>query len=132
MGLPPEYCCLLFQRQVGSVAGPTLVTQAAVIGIPGLYFCGAGCMALMVAMVFFYVQRFGTEKQAAAAAAAAASSSEPSKPPAKKEKAGMLEGLWLVGKFAYVQGITAVSCIFMVEVTILDYSMKVLRMQFVL
>jgi len=89
-------------------------------------------MALMVAMVFFYVQRFGTEKQAAAAAAAAASSSEPSKPPAKKEKAGMLEGLWLVGKFAYVQGITAVSCIFMVEVTILDYSMKVLRMQFVL
>ena len=104
------------------MAGPTLVTQAAVLGIPGLYFCGAGCMALMVAMVFLYVQRFGTDKQAAAAAALA--SGVPDKPK-KKEKAGMLEGLWIVGKFPYVQGITAVSCIFMIEVTILDYSMKV-------
>ena len=45
--------------------------------------------------------------------------------PAKKEKAGMLEGLWIVGKYPYVQGITCVSCIFMIEVTILDYAMKV-------
>ena len=37
----------------------------------------------------------------------------------------MLEGLWLVGKYSYVQGITAVTCIFMIEVTILDYAMKV-------
>ena len=39
--------------------------------------------------------------------------------PAKKEKAGMLEGLWIVGKYPYVQGITCVSCIFMIEVTML-------------
>ena len=116
-----SYGLLIACAQVGSVAGPTLVTQAASIGIPGLYFCGAGCMALMVFMVFLYVQRFGTEKEAAEAKAVGVTEK-----PKKKEKAGMLEGLWIVGKYPYVQGITAVSCIFMVEVTILDYSMKVL------
>lgn len=36
-----------------------------------------------------------------------------------------MEGLYLVARYTYVQGITVVSCVFMVEVTILDYSMKV-------
>jgi hypothetical protein len=83
-------------------------------------------MGFMVVMVFLYVQRFGTDKQAAEAAEAASlkAGNAPTKPP-KKEKAGMLEGLWIVGKYTYVQGITAVSCIFMVEVTIIDYAMKV-------
>lgn len=54
-------------------------------GIPGLYLCGAGCMALMVVMVFLYVQRFGTEKQAveAAEAASLAAGNKSSKPPNK-------------------------------------------------
>ena len=121
------YGLLIACAQVGSVAGPTLVTQAATIGIPGLYFCGAACMGLMVVMVFLYVQRFGTEKQAAEAAeVAAVAAGAGSSKPKKKEKAGMLEGLFIVGRYSYVQGITAVSCIFMVEVTILDYAMKVL------
>jgi AAA family ATP:ADP antiporter len=117
------YGLLIACAQLGSVAGPTLVTQASTLGIPFLYFCGAGCMALMVFMVFLYVQRFGTDKQRADAAEL--ENNAPSKPK-KKEKAGMLEGLYIVGRYSYVQGITAVSCIFMVEVTILDYAMKVL------
>ncbi len=44
-----------------------------------------------------------------------------------QEKTGILEGLYLVARYTYVQGITVVSCVFMVEVTILDYSMKVRR-----
>ncbi|KAH8057785.1 TLC ATP/ADP transporter [Aureococcus anophagefferens] len=44
----------------------------------------------------------------------------------KKAKAGMTEGLVLFWKYHYVKGIFALSCLFMVEVTILDYSMKVL------
>merc|ERR1719231_1838101 len=44
----------------------------------------------------------------------------------KKPKAGMMEGLLLVGKYSYVQGIAACSCIFMIKVTILDYAMKLL------
>jgi hypothetical protein len=35
-----SYGLLIACAQLGSVAGPTLVTQSATIGIPGLYFCG--------------------------------------------------------------------------------------------
>ena len=122
-----SYGLLIACAQLGSVSGPTLVTHAAFIGIPGLYFCGAGCMGLMVLMVFFYVQKFGTGAESPDPVgdgdpAAAASA----KKPGKKEKAGILEGLFLVAKYSYVQAITAISCVFMIEVTILDYAMKVL------
>ncbi len=38
----------------------------------------------------------------------------------------MLEGFRLLLKYDYVKGIFALSCLFMVEVTILDYAMKVI------
>ena len=37
----------------------------------------------------------------------------------------MMEGFHLFMQHAYVRGIFALSCLFMVEVTILDYMMKV-------
>lgn len=37
----------------------------------------------------------------------------------------MLEGFQLFLKYDYIKGIFAMSCLFMVEVTILDYMMKV-------
>lgn len=40
--------------------------------------------------------------------------------------AGVLEGFQLFLKYDYIKGIFAMSCLFMVEVTILDYMMKVL------
>lgn len=39
--------------------------------------------------------------------------------------AGVLEGFQLFMKHDYIKGIFAMSCLFMVEVTILDYTMKV-------
>lgn len=39
--------------------------------------------------------------------------------------AGGLEGLQLVVKYNYIKGIFALSCIFMVEIAILDYTTKV-------
>ena len=39
--------------------------------------------------------------------------------------AGVLEGFKLFLKYDYIKGIFAMSCLFMVEVTILDYTMKV-------
>lgn len=39
--------------------------------------------------------------------------------------AGVLEGFKLFWKYDYIKGIFAMSCLFMVEVTILDYTMKV-------
>lgn len=41
--------------------------------------------------------------------------------------AGVLEGFQLFLKYDYIKGIFAMSCLFMVEVTILDYTMKVRR-----
>jgi AAA family ATP:ADP antiporter len=51
---------------------------------------------------------------------------ESSTPIKKKEKAGILEGLYLFWEHNYVKGIFAISCLFMVEVTIVDFTMKVL------
>ncbi len=36
-----------------------------------------------------------------------------------------MEGFRLLLKYDYVKGIFALSCLFMIEVTILDYAMKV-------
>ena len=44
----------------------------------------------------------------------------------KKKSAGMLEGVFLFIKHNYVKGIFAISCLFMVEVTIIDFTMKML------
>jgi len=78
---------------------------------------------MMVAMVFTYVQKFGASTTGQEEDDDAASTD---KKPAKKKKAGMLEGLKLIIQHYYIQGITVISCVFMVEVTILDYAMKVL------
>ena len=112
------YGLMVACAQIGSIAGPTLVTQAGALGVPFLYMCGAACMGMMVLMVWLYVQRFGTESGKAPA--------EKKEKKEKKSKAGMLEGLYLFWEFTYVKGITACSCIFMIQVTILDYAMKVL------
>lgn len=44
---------------------------------------------------------------------------------ALRQGAGVLEGFQLFLKYDYIKGIFAMSCMFMVEVTILDYMMKV-------
>ena len=67
------------------------------------------------------VEASGDSAGETAEQSAAIASSKP-----KKQKAGMMEGLWLFWKYDYVKGIFAVSCLFMVEVTILDYTMKIL------
>lgn len=72
-------------------------------------------MVMMVISIWGYTVRFGSGTD---------ESGTSGKP--KKEKAGMTEGLVLFWKYNYVKGIFALSCLFMVEVTILDYSMKVL------
>ena len=51
-------------------------------------------------------------------------------PPKKKQAAGILEGLSLFWEFNYVKGIFAISCLFMVEVTIVDYTMKMLAKEY--
>lgn len=102
--------------QIGSILGPSLATQADTIGIPLLYLTGAGIMFLMVAAMKAYIDRFGAPEEKKVA-------KDPKK--AGKEE-GIMEGFYLFWEHDYVKGIFVVSSIYMVQVTIVDYMMKVL------
>lgn len=67
----------------------------------------------------FYIATYGIQDRNASAPTSG-----------KKAKAGILEGLHLFAKHNYVKGIFAISCLFMVEVTIVDFTMKLLAKEF--
>jgi len=77
-------------------------------------------MLLLQGTMYTYINVYGVAERNAD------TSADASKPAKKKDKAGVLEGLKLFWEFNYVKGIFAISCLFMVEVTIVDYTMKVL------
>ena len=72
-------------------------------------------MFMMVVAMYFYVQRFGV-------------SAEPKKSEKEKE-GGITEGFTLFYQHDYVKGIFAISSLFMIQVTVFDYMMKVLAKQ---
>lgn len=113
-----SYGLLVATAQVGSILGPSLVNMKAEHwGVPKIYFVGAFNMLLLQMCMYVYVSVFGTEETNA---------SDTKKDTKKKKGAGVLEGIHLFIKHNYVKGIFAISCLFMVEVTIVDYTMKVL------
>lgn len=107
--------------QIGSILGPSLATQADTIGIPLLYLTGAAIMFLMVAAMKFYIDKFGAPDDVGKKSAPAASEKKKS---GKEE--GIMEGFYLFYEHDYVKGIFLVSSLYMVQVTIVDYMMKVL------
>ena len=113
-----SYGVMVAFAQVGSIIGPTIVNQyASSIGVAKCYLLGAGCMVMLQFTMYFYIHIYGTQDRNGVA------------PPTKakrKSKAGILEGLELFWKHNYVKGIFAISTLFMVEGTIIDYTMKVL------
>jgi len=112
-----SYGLLVATAQIGSIIGPTLVSiNAEKWGVAYCYFLGAICMLLLQACMYVYIKVYGTDETRASA----------SSTKKKKKGAGVLEGLHLFIKHHYVKGIFAISCLFMVEVTIVDYTMKVL------
>ncbi len=123
-----SYGLLVASAQVGSILGPTLVSvKAEEWGVANMYFVGACTMLLLQGTMWLYVTLYGTTETAAALAKETVHKvveTESTKP--KKKKAGVLEGIHLFIKHNYVKGIFAISCLFMVEVTIVDYTMKVL------
>lgn len=115
-----SYGVMVATAQVGSIIGPTIVSQfAAKIGVARIYLVGALCMLMLQCTMYNYISRYGTAERNANATA----TKDPAK---KKDKPGILEGLVLFWKFNYVKGIFAISCLFMVEVTIVDFTMKLL------
>ena len=107
--------------QIGSILGPTLSTQASTVGVPALYLCGSIVMFLMVGAMYFYIQRFGVTIDESEAA---------KKDPKKSGKEeGIMEGFYLLYEHDYVKGIFCVSSLYMIQVTVIDYMMKVLAKQ---
>lgn len=113
-----SYGVMVAAAQIGSIIGPTIVNQyAAKIGVAHCYLVGALCMLMLQCTMYTYISKYGAAESNATADTGAKG---------KKDKAGVLEGLYLFWEHNYVKGIFAISCLFMVEVTIVDYTMKVL------
>lgn len=109
--------------QIGSILGPTLATQAETIGIATLYFIGAIIMFLMVGAMYLYITKFADQSSLEMTAAPTPVQVDDKKP--KKEE-GIMEGFYLFYEHDYVKGIFAVSSLYMIQVTVVDYMMKVL------
>jgi len=118
-GAKAAYGLIIAGAQIGSVMGPTVATLAPKIGVATCYWCGSLCMCMMVISIYFYTQKFGVME---------ADVAKPKK--GGKSKPGVMEGLTLFMKHGYIRGIFALSCLFMVEVTILDYTLKMLAKEY--
>lgn len=111
---------LVAVAQVGSIIGPTIINKyAGTWGLSKCYFAGACCMLFFQGTMWLYVRLYGAESSEKKDQNSGANVP-------KKEKAGVVEGLVLFWKHHYIKGIFAISCLFMVEVTIVDFTMKVL------
>jgi ATP:ADP antiporter, AAA family len=145
-----SYGVMVALAQLGSIMGPAVVqTFANHWGVAQCYLMGSLSMLLLQCTMYYYVRTYGTSelRERANAKAAAESLSAPllgeranekgvsesataAPSKEKKPKAGVLEGLQLFWKYNYVKGIFAISCLFMVEVTIVDFTLKVLATEF--
>merc|ERR1712154_236609 len=93
------------------------------------YMLGALDMLLLQGTMHFYIRTYGSNEVREAKkeenSKNKAGGAIGSKRKNKKERAGILEGLKLFWEYNYVKGIFAISCLFMVEVTIVDFTLKV-------
>lgn len=122
-----SYGVMVATAQVGSIIGPTIVNSyASQIGIGKCYLIGAMCMLLLQGSMYTYINIYGAAERNSSTATATDKHSKSKEPKTEKKKAGILEGLKLFYQHNYVKGIFAISCLFMVEVTIVDYTLKVL------
>ena len=108
------YALIVAGAQIGSIAGPTLATNATAIGMPGL----ASIVCVGIVMIMAMVYLFGKSYPSAVAEAPATKD--------KKKATGPVEGLRLLASKPYLLGILCVSTIYEVVGTILDYQMKVI------
>jgi ATP:ADP antiporter, AAA family len=123
-----SYGVMVATAQIGSILGPTFVKYAAPIYGPAkCYMVGACGILLLQLTMYSYVSIYGVQETKAAEAAALLGKVHI---PPKKEKAGVLEGLRLFYKYNYVKGIFAISCLFMIAGTIVDFTLKVLAQQY--
>jgi len=118
------YGFLTAVAQIGSILGPTLVTFCAPrYGIPLVYAIGGFGMLGIVGGMHNYISIYGCKPVNEGGTSEGCNERE-------KKGAGVMEGVRLFAEHNYVKGIFAISCLFMVEVTIVDYTMKVLAKEY--
>jgi AAA family ATP:ADP antiporter len=127
-----SYGVMVALAQLGSILGPAVIqTFANQWGVARCYLMGSLSMLLLQGTMYYYVRTYGTsELRERATEIANAEKLGAGAAKEKKPKAGILEGLKLFGKYNYVKGIFAISCLFMVEVTIVDFTLKVLATEY--
>ncbi len=127
-----SYGVMVALAQLGSIMGPAVIqTFATQWGVAQCYLMASLSMLLLQGTMYNYVRTYGTsELRKRAEEKSIAEKSGSSTTTEKKPKAGILEGLQLFWKYNYVKGIFAISCLFMVEVTIVDFTLKVLATEY--
>lgn len=121
-GAKKNYGHIIAGSQLGAIAGPVIVNFVEFFGgLPVVFGIGAALPALCTITIFFYMKYYGHDDIAKKAAAPVAGDAK-----SKKKKTGMLEGLRLFAAYPYVFGIFAISCLFEITITILDYEMLTL------
>lgn len=126
-----SYGVMVATAQLGSILGPAIVkVYAESWGLAKCYLFGAMAMLLLQGTMYTYIKNYGTAEDREAAAASQQDPNDTNNKKKKKERAGILEGLYLFAEHNYVKGIFAISCLFMVEVTIVDFTMKVLANEY--
>ncbi|KAL3909071.1 MAG: hypothetical protein SGILL_008236 [Bacillariaceae sp.] len=136
-----SYGVMVATAQLGSIIGPAIVNvYAESWGVATCYFIGAVTLLLLQGTMYGYIRKYGTAEQRAAEKAAEEqeevvkaedhNATTDTPPKKKKDRAGILEGLVLFWEYNYVKGIFAISCLFMVEVTIVDFTLKMLAKEF--
>jgi ATP:ADP antiporter, AAA family len=122
-----SYGVMVATAQLGSIIGPAIVNlYAKEWGVAQCYLLGALALLLLQGTMYLYIRNYGTTEQREVEKAV----KQDTPTPKKKERAGILEGLVLFWDYNYVKGIFAISCLFMVEVTIVDFTLKMLAKDF--
>lgn len=126
-----SYGVMVATAQLGSILGPAIVNgYAQTWGLANCYLLGSCSMLLLQGTMYMYIALYGTAEQRVKEQEEADEAEHGTPPPKKKDKAGILEGLYLFWEYNYVKGIFAISCLFMVEVTIVDFTLKVLAQEY--
>ncbi|MCK4651044.1 hypothetical protein KAT08_02590 [Candidatus Babeliales bacterium] len=103
------YPVILFGAQFGSVLGNIVDLQASKTGLPWLFFVAGCCVFIVPLIIKFFMKKYSH------------------KMPAKTEErkaTGPIEGLRLLISRPYLLGILAVSTLYEIMATILDYQMN--------
>jgi ATP:ADP antiporter, AAA family len=122
-----SYGVMVAMAQLGSITGPAIVNlYAKEWGVAQCFLLGALASLLLQGTMYMYVRNYGTVEQRDVEKAV----KEDTPTPQKNERAGILEGLVLFWRYKYVKGIFVISCVFMVEGTIIDFTLKMLAKDF--